>query len=131
MKALDFYTIVFMLVVLPILAMQIRFLVYKRSQLAEHQKSLAEVLLDVIPHDLAIMGLTLGFAAMTMAMRTTVFPSVGPVSRYLLVFALMVPISIVSVIPAIRAPRLRVWFGALGYAAGAAAFLLATFQIAK
>ncbi len=98
-----------LLVILPMLAIQVRFLIYKRTQ-SETKRSLVEGLLEAIPHDLCIMGMTLGVTSFTS--RVHLFVMIGA----------FIPLYFAAFIPIIEKPRMRLVLGLIAYLFGASGY---------
>ncbi len=92
-----------LLAVLPIFAVQVRLLIYKRIREGDERMKLREALLESIPHDLSMMGMTLGIAASLLAGSHHAQHDI-PLLVPLVVF---VPVFAVSLIPLLKSSMLR------------------------
>lgn len=103
------------LIMLPALAIQVRYLIFKRGRTKE-QRNLAEGLLEAVPHDLCIMGMTLGMATFvqTFNQRATTNP--------VILVSAVLPIYVMAFIPILTSRRLKLVLGILAYLIGAGTF---------
>ena len=103
------------LIMLPALAIQVRYFIFKRGR-TKKQRDLAEGLLEAVPHDLCIMGMTLGMATF---MQT--FNHLSTTNPFILISAIL-PIYVMAFIPILTDRRLKLVFGILAYLIGAGTF---------
>ncbi len=103
--------------------MQIRLFIYKRSgSRADFKRDF----LEVIPHDLSIMGLTLAFAAQFTLSRLD-YEIQQPMIRLVFLYSAFIPFLIAAIIPIISNRRLRLLLGVIAYLLGAALFAYTQF----
>src|SRR5438128_390787 len=111
-----------MLVMLPVLVIQTRIFLYRKQRAWERgdRRQLFETLLEQLPHDLAIIGMTLSFASNAGAPKG----ALGSGARTLFIVAPLLPFFVMTVLPILGDKRLRIALGLLGYFVGVTAFLL-------
>lgn len=115
------YTLM-MLVFLPILIVQARFMLYKaREQKRDEDRRPLETLLEELPHDLAIIGMTLGFTSFAITRLSTQ----KEVLRTLFLVLPFFPFYLMSALPLIERKQLRMALGLLAYFVGVGTFLIA------
>jgi len=112
-----------MLIFLPMLVIQTRMLLYKRLSDRGYDRSIFDVLLEELPHDLAIIGTTLAFASYALVINT----GAAKQTEALFILIPFVPFAFMSMIPIARSKHLRLTLGLTAYMAGAAVFLFGLF----
>lgn len=109
------------LLVLPLFAVQVRYMIYMRTR-EETRRTLVAGILEALPHDLAIMGMTLGVASYIVS-TSDIIISFNRYSVILLAVALL-PVYLLAFIPFLKNQTLRIVLGVLAYSLGAIAFYL-------
>lgn len=105
------------IIVLPLLVIQTRFFLYRKRS-----SSRLENLMEMLPHDLAIMGMTLAAAAMT-----NIAFSAKDVSSIRLMYSIayvIIPFYTMALIPIIENRQIRLLLGMFAYICGSALFVI-------
>jgi hypothetical protein len=112
-----FTTQLTLLIMLPIVAVQVRYMVYFRSKRKARQ-DLAADLLEAVPHDLSIIGMTLGLVSVSQWI--TQAQSAG--GRFVFLVAAILPMYAAAFIPLIEDRRFKLIAGIMAYLTGAASY---------
>jgi len=117
------------LIFLPVLVIQTRMLLYKRmpKRSRDPRKSVLKILLNETPHDLAIIGMTLGFLSFALTSKSSLYFYSHVEVTLLLIIAPLVPFALMSAIPLFQSKEIRMALGLYAYLTGAAAFIFAQF----
>jgi hypothetical protein len=111
-----------MLIVLPILVIQTRMLLYKTLAHRNYDgRALFDVLLEELPHDLAIIGMTLAFASY--ALVTKAGSEETSVKSVFLLLPFL-PFAFMSMIPIVSSKNFRLAIGLIAYLTGVLTFLI-------
>jgi hypothetical protein len=112
-----------MLLMLPALAVQVRFLIFRRERYGSLIEGAGD-LLRAVPHDLCIMGMTLGAASIPLG------PSALPESVYSFnivgIVGAFLPLYIAAFVSIVQNKALRISLGILAYLVGAGIYLVAS-----
>jgi hypothetical protein len=117
------------LIYLPLFAVQVRYMLYIRRP-DSSTRTLGEGLKEAVPHDFSIMGMTLGFATVTLSFTPNSLFDAGSFFNSIPVLLALAfgPLYLTTFIPFLKDWRLQMFFGVIAYFWGAGMFLFLGIQ---
>lgn len=131
---IDIYYNLMLLIFLPLLVIQTRFLLYKRS-LDNERKEASQILSEIVPDNLLIIGMTLCFASVAViSLNDSLTALLSEIQlQYfqwaVFLFALIIPLSGMFFISISNNKARRISVGVLIYLVGAILFLFSQIRV--